>query len=131
MQSKPSPNRYADKQSAFTVALLCCLPIGCLLTYLFTLGVTDMEGARGYAMIYLILPSILVAFLCIYFFRSKLFHYIIIFISLLLLLFTIGMFYKESYMNQNCLSHHLKRLQEPEKSAREASCARLRSLPRW
>lgn len=131
MHRDTTPNNNISKHNAFSVAILCCLPIGGLVTYLCTLVVTDFEGASGYAFVYLFLPITLASFFCIYLFKSKIFYRVIILISISVLVFCSMMFYKEYYMNKNCLKHHIKRLQEPEKSERDEFCKKLSKLLRW
>lgn len=117
------------KSSAFSVAVSCCFPVACLITYIITLGVSDFEGASGFAFVYLIIPVTIITFFLIYLIRSKIFHKIIIFITALMVLLFILFSLKINYLNGNCRKFQLEKLQEPEKNKKEAVCKRIKELP--
>lgn len=111
------------------MAISCCLPVAFLITYVITLGVSDFEGASGFAFVYLIIPVTIITFFLIYLIRSKIFHKIIIFTTALMVLLFILFSLKINYLNGNCRKFQLEKLQEPEKNKKEAVCKRIKELP--
>lgn len=129
--SKKTRSEIVTKSSAFFVATLCCFPVACLITYLLTLGVSDFEGASGFAFVYLIIPITIITFFLLYLIRSKIFYKVIVFVTALVVLLFVLDSLKTDYLNDNCLTFHLQKLQEPEKNKKEEICKKLRGLPRW
>jgi hypothetical protein len=127
--NKKTRSEIVTKSSAFLVAFLCCFPVACLITYLLTLGISDFEGASGFAFVYLIIPITIITFFLLYLIRSKIFHKVIIFITVLVVLLFVFNSFKINYLNRNCLKHHIKKLQEPEKNKKEGICKKLMELP--